>query len=464
MRRLSLVLLAVFAFGLASRVARAVNPYARVFPGSGLPSAGILADWKSESAPNAAGVMTGTMTDSIGQKALAPTGSPVFTSSVMGWGHASIRFDGSTSYMLNATLSHAQPLECWIVVKLIAWVQNHYVVGGVGPTLITQGTVTPHLALYAGTGITPEIAVPLGSFAIVRGFWNGASSLIYVNGVAATSAANSGTNAFGPGFGVAAYTDASGKSNIEIARLLFVDPSASGYSAAALLAALERDYFSTLVVGGDSIPVGYGLTTPSTQTWPAVAGGSLPGYWPPYPTIAGVSGQPVGGTIHPNSAGTCISGGATHEDVYTATASWQKHIVMILEGGSNDLSFGTSAATLKTYVQTYWTARLAAAPNIVPICMTLLPRTWLTDTYGTFAAKEAQRVLYNADLLANTATYGCTFVIDQTTVTGAADPTNGTYYYNPDIGGNNGVHPTAALHANIAALVASSLTSYGLTP
>jgi hypothetical protein len=263
---------------------------------------------------------------------------------------------------------------------------------------------------------------------------------------------------------VASYTDGSGRSNIEVARVIFVNPSAIGYSASALQSYLYQTYFSSLIVGGDSVPVGYSLTTPSTQSWVAVAGLSMPGYWPPYKTLAAADGQPVGGTTHPNSAGTCISNAPAEEDVFSVAAAGQKRIVMILEGGSNDLSFGTSAATLKSYVQAYWAGRLAVAPRITAIGMTLLPRTWLTDTYGTAAAKEAQRLLYNADLLANYTQYGCQFVIDQTTVTGASDPTNSTYYYNPDIGGGYGIHPTATLHANIAALVVSSLTSAGLTP
>lgn len=205
-----------------------------------LPS-GILWDWNADNAPNNGSIVTGSWIDDTAGASMAPTGSPLWITSAIN-GHAGIRLNGSSQYFLNATIGKAQPYEVWMVVKQISWVDFAYLFGGGGPAVIDQDSTTPGISLYAGLGpVGNNHDLALGTYGIVRTRFAGSSSIIQINN-GTVSTISPGTTALAGGAAIGAFTDGSGKCNIEIARLLIVDTTAVGYSTSAIYTYLSGMY------------------------------------------------------------------------------------------------------------------------------------------------------------------------------------------------------------------------------
>ncbi len=205
------------------------------------PTAGIVADWNADNAPNSGGHVSGSWLDAITGAVLTPTSSPAWAAAQIGT-HAAVTTDGAASYLTNTTLAQAQPNEVWFVMKQVTW--NNSSAGYIfasdsGNVVISQAGTTPQIAFYAGStqdGNNGGAAV--GSWAIVRVVFNaaGTSEIQINNGSPVTG--TPGALALSSGFTLGAQPGGGLFSNCSFSRILVVDPTAGGYSAAALYAGL----------------------------------------------------------------------------------------------------------------------------------------------------------------------------------------------------------------------------------
>lgn len=452
-------------------------------------SAGIVAYWNSDNATNNGTTVTGTDSDMVGAKTLSPTNAPTWTANAVG-GHAAVSYNGTTQDRQNTTLTLAQPYARFAVTQQVSSVAFAYFFGGTDgqPSVLDQqgagGGNT--ISLYAGAGpVIANVDLPFGTWGIAQSVFNGASSSITVgDGTALTG--NAGTHGFTSGFGEGAFSDHTGNSATKVAASVFANAAATGYSAARILAALQRDYEPRpVVVDGTSIEGGYNLSVGATDPWPMQLYASNHGLVPVNPGVTwsssattrqvgtpavsrdfGYPGAPYSG-VHPNTSGTINSTASTFTDLALAALTGRQLVILVVGAPTNDDSFGNSLATMQSSVAAYISGRRAAwlAAGGVPsklkvIVMTMIARTWLSDVYGTATSKETTRTNYNNDVAVNfIATYGADAFADP--AASLTDPTNNTYFLNPDGGGNSGVHPTKAGHTLIAASVQSVLTANG---
>lgn len=450
--------------------------------------AGMVARWAYYQNANNGSIVTASLADTIGGLTLAHTGSPTWMTAAVG-GLGAVKYNGTSQDSQNTTLVLAQPFALFRVMAQYTSVSFAYVFGGSGPTVLDQQGAggPPALSLYAGAG--PAINqgdLPVGSFfGVVQAVWNNASSSIQI-GDGTPLSGTAGTNGLSAGFGTASYVDGTGKSSIGVALDLLVNTGASGYNAARTLAAIQREVEPCPVVyGGTSIEAGYGLTNGATDPWPmqlAATNGNLfqlnPGVtWGPAlttrqvgtPAVSkdfGYPGAPFDGT-HPNTPSTINATAASFEDLALAALIYRKRVVLCVGAPTNDLSFGATLANCQTNVAAYITARRAAwaaaggpPGNLKVILLTCIARTWLTDGFGTAAAKETVRGTYNTDVAANYhTTYGADAYADPAATLN--DATDATKYQTPDPGGSNGIHPAFAGAGLIAAAVQVPIIANG---
>lgn len=451
--------------------------------------AGMVADLDSATYPNNGSQVTGDGIDNIGGLHDVATGSPGWLSGAVG-GKPVITYNGTSQDHQMGTLVRAQPLSVFYVMSQITSTNFAYILGGsnttIGDQLGSSGNLAG-LAMYAGLGpIGNNTDLPLSAYGIVEWHFAGSNSAIQVgDGTRATSLA-SGTNGLTAGRGRAAYIDHSGRTKINVAREIIANTSASGYSGSDFLAALQLNYEPwPIVVGGTSIEGGYGLGQGQIDPWPmqlcALTGNLFPVnpgvVWSASattrqvgtPSISknfGYPGAPYDG-VHPNTASTINADGPTEDDLAIAAMVGRGHCTYILGAPTNDISFGATLANCQsrlsariTLARLAWVAAGGLSVNFKVIVMTNIARTWLTDGFGTAAAKETVRLAYNTDVLANfVANYGADACANPALTLN--DATNATYYQTPDPGGNNGIHPTRAGATVLATSVQSVINSNG---
>lgn len=201
-----------------------------------------------------------------------------------------------------------------------------------------------------------------------------------------------------------------------------------------------------LVFDGDSLTEGYGLTIPPDAKYPDQVVAPL-GYAVDQLWNVAVGGQTAANRT--SAAPTVV------DPKYKTNGAPQ---IVIFWAGTNDLYFGTSAATTYARIVAYATARKAAGWRVV--LLTILPRS----NIGTPAGFEVARQSVNDSLLTDFSTAtgeagiwtGAAYadylvhVGGDSTIGDAGDENNATYYADT-------IHPTAAGHAIMASIIIAAL-------
>jgi len=176
---------------------------------------------------------------------LNPANNPTAISNGLD-GHTTIRFDGTSDY-LKDTITIAQPVTYYLVMKQITWTDGDNIIGGGGDaTLLRQRTSTPNLSIYSGVGWTANNTdLAVDTWAIVRVVFNGASSSIKINNNIATTG-NAGT-AGATRFCLGAYVVVSNEgisdyANIEVAEIIICQGTVSAEDDANIMAYLHKRY------------------------------------------------------------------------------------------------------------------------------------------------------------------------------------------------------------------------------
>jgi lysophospholipase L1-like esterase len=133
----------------------------------------------------------------------------------------------------------------------------------------------------------------------------------------------------------------------------------------------------------------------------------------------------------------------TQEFAIPGIAGPPKHLLFMM-AGTNDLSHNQTLAQM----QADWTAYAAGAvaAGYLLVALTVLPTTAITA-----AGTEAQRVSFNAWMVANGVALGATLVSDVGSLASMSDPTGPNYV--------DGIHCSDAGHALVAAQVVTDLAA-----
>lgn len=217
----------------------------------------------------------------------------------------------------------------------------------------------------------------------------------------------------------------------------------SGGSGSGSSSAVAAPAGTKFVFKGDSLTYGYGLATPSTQSYPAQFGGCTTSGSPATCTTSSSTGKSYLGTsatvvnlgVPAETCATALANYTAEVHPYCASATPTVPVYLHFEEGINDIPLGTSAADITTCIQSYWAA--AVADGCTVTASTLTPTTTLNST---------QLLVWNTvntNIRASIGKY--TFLDDMAKF--VPDPTIATWYQ------GDGVHYTAASTAKIADFV-----------
>ena len=162
-------------------------------------------------------------------------------------GTACITFDGSDYLNMGGTTytSEAAPYSIWIVLDVINWVANSYVLTvHTGNNQVIQNRTTDGL-IKLGAGLLPscQVSITEGQFHCLRSTVNGASSFQSLDGTD-TSTANIGTQAANT-VSLSANTYNGNISNQRVCELWMTGDDTSGAETAALEAYVADRYSIT---------------------------------------------------------------------------------------------------------------------------------------------------------------------------------------------------------------------------
>lgn len=133
----------------------------------------------------------------------------------------SLTFDGSASYM-QATFTLAQPFTIYLAFKPISWTLNDVILDGVtASTTLTQSATTPGITAAAGSNLTANTTIAVGSKGVCCFVGNGTSSRYQAAGGAAsvTVTGDAGSNDPG-GLTLGASQTPTGYANIQVYELI----------------------------------------------------------------------------------------------------------------------------------------------------------------------------------------------------------------------------------------------------
>lgn len=220
-------------------------------------------------------------------------------------------------------------------------------------------------------------------------------------------------------------------------------PNASLARAAFFSAALTKAQINALIASdvralsayrtapflrtdGDSITRGYGLSSPTTESWPAIA-------------TALIDADRVTPIVLSNGG---VDSSYVDASLVAGTAAYRprsERAVCTIGWGSNNIFIASQSASTVIGALTSAVASARAA-GYQPVGVTILPRGSIGAPGSTVA--ETVNAWWRS-------TSGCP-VIDAAALPHAADPTSAVYYQDT-------THPTAALAAEIGALAATVL-------
>lgn len=367
-----------------------------------------------------------------------------------GNGKPAVEFDGSTSVIVSPTFSVATNRREFIVLKPIAFTNQHYLSDGgaldQGSLFASNGTAFGQ-AFAANTLGTP---VPLwggwenGVYVLIDLVTNGASSSLQVSGQTlktgniTTAGTKTKATLGAPGNLLGGFFG-----NLQVAEYIIADSTLTAPQATQirnyLLAKHAIVTRKFLICDGNSLTLGTG-STGGTNGWPVqiiplLTGGS--GTWR-------VLNNGVGGQVTTAMDTQASTGGANTTDGYlgfyarTVVVGWEV---------SNDIIAGTSAATAYSNYTTFWANRLAANAAAKRVAVTCMKRTDMTGP------QETARQTVNANILANWPTFADA-LIDPTADARLNDPTNLTFFA-------DGIHLTDAGYAIFSGLMATAINAFG---
>jgi hypothetical protein len=160
-------------------------------------------------------------------------------------GHITLIFDGINDF-LKDTITIAQPITIYMVMKQITWTQDDDIMNGQGNVaLLRQNDATPKLYTYSGAAFSCANAnLAIDTWGILRFVVNGASSSIRIDDNAATTgtAQTGSMTRFCVGAYVAANEGFADYSNIEVAEIIICSGTVTAGDDANVMAYFHNKY------------------------------------------------------------------------------------------------------------------------------------------------------------------------------------------------------------------------------
>ncbi len=155
------------------------------------------------------------------------TNKPLWVDSLVN-GYPAIRFDGTNDKLQEAGGTVSQPIHFFMVANQVSWSINDSFFAGTGgsSTSLIQNATTPKIRLTQGTSADELSGMTLGTFFLVHGIANGASTALSLNdGSSVGGTISSGGFVTGLGLG----SEGGGQfSNVEIAEFMYYSAAITG--------------------------------------------------------------------------------------------------------------------------------------------------------------------------------------------------------------------------------------------
>lgn len=154
-------------------------------------------------------------------------------------GDGTILLDGGTDFMKCAAFVLIQPNTVYLRMKQITWANNDYIFDGelINSGVLYQGAVTPGLIVFAGSNGPASSGLAVDTWGSIAAVFNGASSVIQVNGTSST-AANPGAGNMG-GFTLGASANGTLCANVQVAEIIIYNVAHDATQRAAVIAYLD---------------------------------------------------------------------------------------------------------------------------------------------------------------------------------------------------------------------------------
>ena len=138
-----------------------------------------------------------------------------------------VRFDGADDWLKTGSFARSQPSHVFAVIQQISWTGEDRLwdsVSAVNGLMAYQWSVSPGLKMYSGAGLGDNSGLAIGTFGVLSCLYNGASSVLRINGNEQTG--NAGANA-GNGITLGAAQVLTVSMNGDFAELLVYDAALS---------------------------------------------------------------------------------------------------------------------------------------------------------------------------------------------------------------------------------------------
>lgn len=157
-------------------------------------------------------------------------------------GLPAIVFDGVDDFMRAVIVGLVQPSTVFAVFSQATWVSPNTIVDGNVSTMmrVFQTGSSPRIGISAGTTLAGAVGPTLGTFGLATAIFNGASSSIQINSIAATSGPAGAGNA--GGVVVGARGDGTINASCSVAMLIVTAASATAGEIANVKAYVTTKY------------------------------------------------------------------------------------------------------------------------------------------------------------------------------------------------------------------------------
>ena len=160
-------------------------------------------------------------------------------------GFAGIRFDGSNDRLSNSVSgSHAQPFTIFAVMKTVSWTNFDYIItthsGNAWET--RHHTSSPQIRIGGDAANVCAVSLAIGTWALVRTYSNGSSTVQEINNDGQPSTCNPGGTAAFDAISLGSSTSPGNFSNIELAEVLIVGGNISATDLTAIKTYFRERY------------------------------------------------------------------------------------------------------------------------------------------------------------------------------------------------------------------------------
>jgi hypothetical protein len=149
-----------------------------------------------------------------------------------------ILFNGTSHLLKTAAFTLNQPCTRYLRVKPVTWTNGRYIFDGnlINRGVLFQTGVTPSVSLYAGAAAAPNTALTLGAWHSVAAVFNGATSVLQIDGT--TTTGNAGASNPG-GLTLGASPSSTLWSNVEVAEEIAYNVAHTPAQRAAVIKYLD---------------------------------------------------------------------------------------------------------------------------------------------------------------------------------------------------------------------------------